>query len=76
MPAGNLAPHGPPKILNLAPPPPNILNLPTPMYKHCKLDTRSVLRPWIRSAKVRGERRYENGNTTIHVTVLSAHPCN
>ena len=39
VPAGKLAPLGPPtKILNLAPPPPppNILNLPTPMILGCK----------------------------------------
>ena len=30
-----------------------------------------VLRPWIRSAEVRRERRYENGNTTTTKLTLS-----
>lgn len=35
---------------------------------------RPVLRPWIRSAEVRGERRYVNGNTTTTITnTLPAH---
>ena len=40
--------------------------------------TRPVLRPWIRSAEDRGERRYEKGNSTtsivfFHVNFIHIH---
>ena len=38
VPAGNLPPPLPPYILNLAPPPPNILNLPTTIQLSDVLD--------------------------------------
>ena len=42
VPAGNLAPLGPPNILNLGPP--NILNLPTPMQSQINLRLYIVIR--------------------------------